>query len=234
MSLFDSSGEKVFQAALQKEASFLNNSYLDRDAKKLRDITVEKGKNFLKSVRELKKLTHTNTHKFYDDFLQAAATALISRTNTNWDSLSRYYITFKKNIEDSETSHRAVGGWNIFSNSLRLTAGIGGMAMGGMAIHVAIWSTATLAMGPWGIAALGVAIALVGLIVAICELYNLYQNTRLCRDKQVEEITAFIRDLDPHEDVAHIRQVENQPPSREDGPELYYNEENPTPVKLGT
>ncbi len=222
MTCFDSAGEKAFQAAMQKEASFLYNSHLDSDARKLRNITVDKANKFLQSIRELKKLTHSSSHKFYDDFLQAAASTLLNRTKQNYHSLATYYSHFKNNIEIADTSHRAIGGWNLFTHSLSFTAGIGGIAMGGMAIHVAIWSTATLAMGPWGIAALGAAIALIGLIVAVCEAYNLYQNFRLCRDKQFDEITEFVADLDPHEDNAVQEEV----------PEVHdtYNIQEPRPA----
>jgi hypothetical protein len=196
MSWLETEGEKAFRDALAKQVSFLNIE-VSKAVKAKNLELVEKGNKFVKSTCELKMLTHTSTHKFYEEFVNAATNTLLSRSKENFDILYECFLKYKDEMEDSTSTNQATGGWNIAVHSLAFTASMGAAAMGSMALHIAIWSTATLAMGPWGLAALGVALILTGLVIAAYEAYKIYQNIRLCKDSQLQEITDFIVHLDP-------------------------------------
>lgn len=222
MSWLETEGEKAFREALAKEISFLNIGVISNVARDKKYETVAKGKNFLKSIAELKKLTHTSTDKFYEEFLNAATNTLHTRSKANYDLLCEYLIQYRTDLEDSSITNQATASWNLAGHSLAFTASMGAAVMGSVALHIAIWSTASLALGPWGLAALGVAIALAGLVIASYEAYKLYQNIRLSRDSQIQEITDFIAFLDPDVTPGNVNAA-NQP---EAGPELDSYEES--------
>lgn len=193
---FDSKGEEAFRVALDAEKSYLSDPGYDAQTLKVLSDKIELGNKFLQSIRELKKLTHTSTHYFYEQFLFAAADILRHRSTENYLKLYGYYSEFEQNIRKSDTSHMATGGKNLFWHSLRFTLSLGGLTAAGAVLHIAVWGTASLAFGPWGVAALGIAIGVVGLLFAIYEAYNLYQNARLFKNSQFNEITEFVLDFE--------------------------------------
>ncbi|MBA3535539.1 MAG: hypothetical protein H0T84_02850 [Tatlockia sp.] len=227
MSWLETEGEKAFRDALAKEVSFLN-IVVSKAVQEKKYETVAKGNNFLKSIRELKILTHTSTHKFYEQFVNAATNTVLSRSKENFDELYLLLIQYRGEMEDSNITNQATGGWNVAVHSLSFTASIGAAALGSTALYFAIWSTATLALGPWGVAAIGVALILTGLVIASYEAYKIYQNGRLFRDSQLQEITDFVIHLDP--DITPkkslLNNAANHPYHNSHDDELSSDEEN--------
>lgn len=156
--------------------------------------TVWKGRDFVKSINELKSLTGSEKHHFYDNFLDAATDTLNNPTKENYAELKDRLRELETNLSDPNYfSSRAIG-WKISIHSLGLILGL----VGAFSILIILASAATAAAAaPVVFGLLAFALTFIGIALICYEIQMLYQDIKYVRGGQAREISDFVNYLRP-------------------------------------
>lgn len=179
------------------QAFFIGNQ-LSEKARIRKNTIVIKGRKFKASLNELKSLLNSESEDLLATIFETATQVLQNSSEENIGVLRARVNYLEQSLNMDKQLNLVVAGYKVATRSIYTVAGVATAVLGYECILTALGAGfLTLAMGPLGIAALGVGLVIVGSILTCIAAKELSDNYRFCKGSQLKEINEFINTVAP-------------------------------------
>ncbi|STX51416.1 Uncharacterised protein [Legionella busanensis] len=164
---------------------------------------VIKGRKFLQALEGLRNILDKKSHNVITYLLLTATRCVKDPTADNIATLKSHYHLLQQLLNENKKYNKTVVATNLFFNSIFTVAGFVASVAGFAFMNQAIASLAGitagamfLSIGPWGLLALGVGLAILGTAIAVIAASEAIEDGRFLKDKQAKNIGEFVSFLD--------------------------------------
>ncbi|WP_419418469.1 hypothetical protein ACNVED_07840 [Legionella sp. D16C41] len=171
--------------------------------KLLDNYIVIKGRKLLRGLEGLKTILNKESHELLLCLLITATRSIETPNNENLAALKSQYQLLQQLLNETKTYNKVTTSANLFFNSIFAVSGFLASLTGFVFINTALANFTSitagamaLAMGPWGLLALGIGIAIIGTAIAVISATEAYEDIRFLQDKQVKEIGELVSFLE--------------------------------------
>lgn len=155
---------------------------------------INSGQEFIAALDELRLILQKTTYDEvnYANLIAYATKAVKTTTHQNLVILSTQISELKEVLATEEIKRDLHAGKDLIINSVFATAGFFVAGYGVSLLN----GFFLLALGPWGVAAIGVGLLLVGLAIGYMALLPTQRNARYYLGRQIAELENFITALE--------------------------------------
>ncbi|MGQ3887593.1 hypothetical protein ACQUW5_01005 [Legionella sp. CNM-1927-20] len=195
---------KEFLAQLENRLN-LSLSTNDRELRNkfFDNYIVIKGRHFLCGLEGLKNILNKESHELLTYILLTATRCIEDPSSENITALKSQYHLLQQLLNENKTYNKVTVGANLFFNSIFTVSGFIACMTGFMFMNEALAGIAgvtagamLLSIGPWGLLALGLGLAILGTAIAVISATEAIEDARFLGDKQAKEIDEFVSFLD--------------------------------------